>query len=94
VCACVCVYVCVHVFVCVCVRARARERVRVRVRVRVRAYIYIYTYTYHETRAEVAFHRRALAGAVAAICTNSLAFVNLAVAIAGVAGVLSGRAEM
>ena len=57
-------------------------------------HISIYTYTYHETRAEVASHRRALAGAVAAICTNSLAFVNLAVAVAGVAGVLSGRAEM
>jgi len=79
---------------CACVCARARACVCVCVCVYVCVHISIYTYTYHETRAEVASHRRALAGAVAAICTNSLAFVNLAVAVAGVAGVLSGRAEM
>jgi len=79
---------------CACVCARARACVCMCVCVYVCVHISIYTYTYHETRAEVASHRRALAGAVAAICTNSLAFVNLAVAVAGVAGVLSGRAEM
>jgi len=94
VCVHVCVWICVCMCSCACVCARARACVCMCVCVYVCVHISIYTYTYHETRAEVASHRRALAGAVAAICTNSLAFVNLAVAVAGVAGVLSGRAEM